>query len=155
MPSGKTHFKFELATLPLWSLGGAFLGVPWDELVVFTLSYAGASLLLNPDVDLPQSDVSQRWGPLRLLWWPYAKIFRHRGISHSILFGPLTRVVYLGILAAALWGALYLTLGVRVGWRLPPPKTVAAFFAGIYLSNFLHVLLDRLASAFRRPRGGS
>jgi len=46
MPSGKTHLAFELATLPLWTAGGAIWGVQWNELVTFTLSYVGASLLL-------------------------------------------------------------------------------------------------------------
>lgn len=155
MPSGKVHLAFELVALPLWTFGGVFLGVEWDELVVFTAAYAGASLLLSPDLDLADSDVTRRWGLLRLLWWPYTKFFRHRGLSHSIVFGPLTRVLYLGFLAACIWGASYLALGLRVGWKLPPAKSVGAFFAGIYLSNLLHVFLDKLVSIFRRARGPS
>ncbi len=155
MPSGKVHLSFELATLPLWTTAGVFLGVGWDELVVFTAAYAGASLLLSPDLDLADSDASRRWGPLRILWWPYTVAFKHRGLSHSLVFGPLTRVLYLGFLAACVWAALYLALGLRVGWRLPPPGPVIAFLIGIYLTNLLHVLLDRLGSAFGRARGRS
>ncbi len=155
MPSGRVHLTFELATLPLWTAGGVFLGVGWDELVVFTASYAGSSLLLSPDLDLAESDATRRWGPLRLLWWPYTAAFKHRGLSHSILLGPLTRVLYLGLLAACAWGALYLAFGLRVGWRPPPARAVAAFLAGIYLSNLLHVLLDRIASVLGRARGRS
>ncbi len=150
MPSGKTHLKFELATLPLWTIGGAVLGVPWRELVIFTFSYVGASLLLSPDVDLANSAPARRWGALRLLWLPYARLFRHRGLSHSILFGPLTRVLYLGFLSFLVWCGLYLALGLRLGWRWPPPASAAAFACGVYLSNFLHVFLDRLVSRWRR-----
>jgi uncharacterized metal-binding protein len=149
MPSGKAHLKFELVTLPLWTVGGAVVGVPWKELVIFTFSYVGASLLLSPDVDLADSAPARRWGVLRLLWLPYAYFFRHRGISHSILFGPLTRVLYLGFLAFLVWVALYLALGVKLGWRWPPSSFVAAFACGVYLSNLLHVLLDHLVSLWR------
>ena len=154
MPSGKTHLKFELATLPLWAAGGAILGVPWRELVIFTFSYVGASLLLSPDIDLADSSPARRWGVLRLFWFPYAWLFRHRGLSHSVLFGPLTRVLYLAFLAFLAWIALYLAFGVRLGWHWPPPASVAAFACGVYLSNLLHVLLDRLVSRWRhRPKG--
>lgn len=152
MPGGRTHLRFELATLPLWTIGGAVLGVPWGELVVFTLSYVGASLLLSPDVDLVDSVPARRWGALRVLWLPYARIFRHRGLSHSLLLGPVTRVLYLGLLAFSAWIALYLSLGIRIGWHWPPPRTVAAMASGVYLSNFLHVSLDRLASTWMRRR---
>ncbi|MGY4706823.1 DUF2227 family putative metal-binding protein [Candidatus Bipolaricaulota sp. J31] len=155
MPSGKVHLAFELATLPLWTTAGVFLGVGWDEIVVFTAAYAGASLLLSPDLDLAESVVTRRWGPLRILWWPYTAAFKHRGLSHSIVFGPLTRVLYLGFLAACVWAALYLGLGLRVGWQLPPPGSVLAFFTGIYLTNLLHVVLDRLGSALGRAGGRS
>lgn len=149
MPSGRVHLAFELGTLPVWVLGGAWFGVDWGELVVFTSSYVGASLLFSPDLDLRWSDAVGRWGPARFIWYPYTRIFKHRGLSHSILFGPLTRLLYLGVLAAALWTVLHLSLGMRLGWRLPPGRSVAAFLAGIYLDNFLHVSLDRLMGALR------
>lgn len=149
MPSGKTHLKFELATLPLWTVGGAILGVPWRELVIFTFSYVGTSLLLSPDIDLVDSAPARRWGILRLFWLPYAHIFKHRGLSHSVLFGPLTRVLYLAFLIFLVWIILYLALGLRLGWHWPPPSSVAAIACGVYLSNFLHVLLDRLVSLWK------
>lgn len=150
MPSGRTHLRFELATLPLWTIGGAILRVPWEELVAFTLSYLGASLLLSPDLDLAGSAPARRWGPLRFLWRPYVWIFRHRGLSHSILLGPLTRLLYLGLLGFLVWIALYLAFGIRVGWHPPRPTLVAAVATGIYFSNFLHVLLDRIVSWWKR-----
>ena len=150
MPSGSTHLKFEIATLPIWTFGGAILGVPWEELVIFTLSYVAASLFLSPDLDLERSDTARRWGALRILWIPYSKVFKHRGLSHSILFGPLTRVLYLAALGAAAWGILYLLFGIRGGWRMPKLSYAGAALAGVYLSNFLHVALDHVVSYWKR-----
>lgn len=152
MPSGSTHLKFETATLPIWTLGGAMLGVPWEELVIFTLSYVGASLFLSPDLDLEKSDPARRWGALRVLWTPYSRVFKHRGLSHSILFGPLTRVLYLAALGALVWGVLHLLFGVRGGWDMPELSFAGAAMAGVYLSNFLHVVLDHVVSSWEGRR---
>ena len=153
MPKGRVHLAFELTTLPLWSLGGAVAGVPWEELVIFTLSYVGTSLFLSPDLDLPHSDVTRRWLFLRYLWYPYSRIFRHRGLSHSLLFGPLTRLLYLGAWAALCWAVAHLSFGVRWGWPPPTLPQVGAFLGGIYWANFLHVFLDRVVSSWVRLRG--
>ena len=149
MPSGRVHLTVELALLPGWVAAGAWLGVGERELTAFTLSYTCASLLLSPDLDLARSAPARRWGALRILWTPYALLFRHRGLSHSLLLGPLTRLLYLGGLAALTLLALHYLAGVPLphqvpGW-LPGPV-----LAGVYLSHFLHVGLDRLADLKRR-----
>ncbi len=142
MPAGRTHLAFELGTLPLWVAAGAYLAIAQHDLVVFTLSYTTSSLLLSPDLDLPRTDPSCRWGPLRVLWCPYAHVFRHRGLSHSVLWGPLTRVGYLLGLAAAGWVVAAVLWDVdwptpRLGGHLP------AAAAGLYFPHLLHVMLDR------------
>ena len=54
-------------------------------------------LMFGPDLDI-QSRQYTRWGPLRLLWWPYKVAFRHRSRwSHGIIFGTLIRVVYFAV----------------------------------------------------------
>ncbi len=37
------------------------------------------------------------WGPLRVIWGPYAALHTHRGRSHNSLFGPLSRLLYLAL----------------------------------------------------------
>jgi len=145
MPSGRVHLTVELALLPGWVAAGAWLGVGERELTAFTLSYTCASLLLSPDLDLARSAPARRWGALRILWTPYALLFRHRGLSHSLLLGPLTRLLYLGALAALSLVALHYLAGVPFPrdfphW-LPGPLLV-----GVYLPHLLHVGLDGLAS---------
>ncbi|MFW6126297.1 MAG: DUF2227 family putative metal-binding protein [Chloroflexota bacterium] len=144
-----SHLTLELGTLPLWVVAGACLGVPQDHLMVFSLSYATSSLLLSPDLDLQRTDPARRWGPLRRLWFPYTLVFRHRGLSHSPLWGPLTRVGYLLALVAAAWASIATFHGSswdipRLNVHLPP------LVAGMYVPHLLHVALDKACS--RRHR---
>lgn len=131
----------ELSALPLFLGAGLALGLE-EDLLPFSLSYLAGALFFSPDLDLWDSKATRRWGPLRFLWAPYARIFRHRGLSHSPLLGPLTRILYLLI-----WVAL---VALLFGWRPPPMEKVpwdkaGAVLLGLFLPQFFHVLLDRLA----------
>lgn len=153
MPAGKVHLAVELGTLPLWVAGGVALGVERSILTAFVASYLGASLLLSPDLDLWGAAPSRRWGPLRVLWVPYAFLFRHRGISHSLFLGPLTRLAYLGAWVALGWAALHFTAGVP-GPRRPPWELAPPILAGVYLPHLLHVGLDRASKGRWMARAG-
>ena len=149
MPRGRAHLAFELGTLPGWVAIGAMLHVGRTSLVIFTGAYTVASLFLSPDLDLARSDPARRWRGARFLWRPYAALFRHRGISHSPLFGPLTRILYLAAIGAGLWFVLREVVGLPspqpVTWHLALPV-----LAGLYLPHLLHVVLDRAVSLGRR-----
>jgi len=149
MPAGKVHLAVELSTLPLWVAGGALLGVGRTSLIVFALSYVGASLLLSPDLDLAGAAPSRRWGPLKGLWTPYAYLFRHRGLSHSPIFGPLTRLLYLAALVAAAWTGLHFAFGVPFPQGFPV-NSIPAILVGVYLPHLLHIALDHLPNPLRR-----
>ncbi|MCB1106683.1 MAG: DUF2227 family putative metal-binding protein [Chlamydiia bacterium] len=75
----------------------------------------------------------------------YAKVFSHRGLSHHLLFGSLTRIVWL-----MGWGALIFLILYKT---LPPTKSLFNFykyyqpfilyaFAGICFADWSHLLLD-------------
>jgi len=149
MPSGKVHLALEMTTLPGFVLAGAYLKASPEQLTVFALSYTAASLFLSPDLDLARSDPASRWGLLRYLWWPYAVVFHHRGLSHSLLLGPITRLLYLGLLVASVLLPLHFLAGVPLPSRFPV-RFVYPTLAGVYLPHLLHVLADRLASRFSR-----
>lgn len=152
MPSGTTHQRVEMVTLPL-IIGGALysdLFAP-PEIGAFAGAYVFASLLLSPDLDLEANSARKRWGPLSFIWGPYARAFKHRGASHSLLFGPLTRLAYLAIV----FGLVAVGLSY-VGLTLPrttpewvTPRMIGVLIAGLYAPNVVHVLLDRLVSAVR------
>lgn len=152
MPSGTTHQRVELVALPVIAAGGVY----WDvvsptEIGLFAAAYVFSSLLLSPDLDLKANSARKRWGPLGFIWGPYARAFKHRGASHSLVVGPLTRLVYL----AMIFGLVAVGLSY-IGLALPAtapewvtPRTIGVVVAGLYTPNVLHVLLDRVVSAVR------
>ncbi len=154
MPTGKTHLRIELAVFVPCSLACAYLmraGVMhWPEAACFCGFYLFSSLFLSPDLDLHTSRAARRWGIGRVLWSPYASIFRHRGLSHHVLLGPLTRILYLGGAAAlVVWGT-GLAAGRPQSLSLPPWPLVAAGLVGVFLPNQIHTLTDSLVSRVDR-----
>lgn len=144
MPKGKTHFACELALFPLVLGGGYALGLR-AELLPLGLGYLLGSLFLSPDLDLLHSRPAKRWGPLRLLWWPYSRFSRHRGLSHHPFLGPLTRFLYL-----ALWlFALSLLFGFALPLPSAPPSSALSGFAGLWIPQLIHVFLDRFLAGKR------
>src|SRR5215207_8426337 len=123
MPSGKTHDMVTLVLAPptfaaAWGLTGS---VWLSALATVAMLFGG--LMFGPDLDI-QSRQYTRWGPLRLLWWPYKAVFRHRSRwSHGIVFGTLIRVVYFAAALTLLaWACVYvravfLSGGAAPGWR--------------------------------------
>ena len=122
------------------------------EIGGFVVSYLFSMLLLSPDLDLAKSDSYRRWGPLRWLWTPYAVAFRHRRVSHHPLFGPITRIAYVGILTLA-GLAIYAAARRRpVPQLVLPVKLVFAVLIGLYLPNLTHIVADGLQSVWVRLR---
>jgi uncharacterized metal-binding protein len=161
MPSGKTHLRIELFVLPLCvallfaAQHYQLIAVSWEETAIFAGAYLFSSLMLSPDLDLRHNRSRRRWGPLGFLWIPYTKIFKHRGVSHSLIFGTLTRLGYLGLLA------LLIALGLSYFnvWAIPfdalrtfsiDLKLFSLLIAGLWLPNIIHTLTDHVHSVLRR-----
>lgn len=154
MPSGKTHLRIELLGWVLCALGASIL---WTRQAIsgavagaFLLSYLFSAFFLSPDLDLSYSRAARRWGVARLLWRPYAWIFPHRSVSHHLIFGPITRLLYLSGLVALGLAALHLATGATPQIRIPPRASLAAAALGVYLPNQLHTLADRVTTRARR-----
>ena len=161
MPSGKTHLHVEIGILILLAAAAAammFLGeVEWKEVEKPVLCFFGAylfsSLFLSPDMDLGKSDPQNRWGIFRILWIPYTKAFSHRGVSHNPLLGPLSRILYLGLIVFAVWSGLHYGFSVEmvemkdlVKWwkKVFDDKWLSATFIGLLLPNQIHILADKM-----------
>ena len=156
MPSGRTHLRIEGLLLAAWTVIAVLCArhgwVGTAEIGGFVVSYLFSMLLLSPDLDLAKSDSYRRWGPLRWLWTPYAVAFRHRRVSHHPLFGPITRIAYVGILALA-GLAIYAAARRRpVPQLVLPVKLVFAVLIGLYLPNLTHIVADGLQSVWVRLR---
>ncbi|RDI96369.1 hydrolase [Meiothermus sp. QL-1] len=155
MPSGRVHEAINLSVLGLaagvYWLYRETLAIPEPIAVAFVGSYLVGTFLITPDLDLAERQVrsKRRWGWLGWLWVPYGWLFTHRGLSHTWLVGPLTRLLYLGGVGLVLgWLGLVLVryLGLHpvleARFSPPPPEVVWALVLGYYVSQWLHLLAD-------------
>jgi uncharacterized metal-binding protein len=153
MPSGRTHLAIEAGVLSAFAAAGTVLvlrgSLPTESLLAFVGGFAFSMTFLTPDLDLVHSRPMRRWGRLSILWWPYAKMFRHRGVSHHMVWGPLTRMAYLTLLAAATAVGLGALLGLPLSLGRPD-ASVWAMLAGIYVPNVAHTVVDAVATPRRR-----
>ena len=108
---GRSHDRAtQLLALPFGLLWTPWLG--WPGLAVAAGAFLVGGLWLSPDLDT-RSLATRRWGPLRVLWWPYRHLIRHRSIlSHSPLLGTLLRLLYLALIAFAVLVAMLAELYV-------------------------------------------
>jgi uncharacterized metal-binding protein len=137
------------------------------------LSYLGATFLLSPDLDLNHSIPTRNWGILKFIWMGYPRIFRHRGKSHSLFFSSLTKIVYLIVVGIALIASflffskiydqrsLAIALDETVGEShsllqdilnrvIPYKRYFISSLIGITLSDWVHILSDRIFSTVKR-----
>ena len=149
MASGSSHDRGTLwLALPFGLLCWPFLG--WIGSASAALAFLVGGLLLSPDLDT-RSRPTRRWGPLRLLWWPYRKLLRHRSLlSHGPVLGTLGRLGYLGglvLVRAGLlspWGApspVGLLHWGQLVWNRHPVLLLLAL-AGLEASAWLHLIQD-------------
>jgi uncharacterized metal-binding protein len=143
MPSGVVHTGINLALGGTAALLGTLAGVAWEKPFWqgMAVGYLVGTFFITPDVDhYPQRRTSpvRFWGRLGFIWIFYGILFRHRGTSHSWLLGPLTRLIYLGLLGLPLWWILaQLEL-------LPQAEALWGALLGYYLSQWVHLALDRI-----------
>ncbi len=108
-------------------------------MLFFSIGYYIGTAYITPDLDT-DSSAYKRWGLLRVLWYPYKVLFKHRQSSHSILLGAVVRIIYITIIILILYYLLSGTLP-SFGHGID----MAAFLLGIVIANVLHVALDKVA----------
>ncbi len=162
MPSGRVHNLINTAAYSLiagsvlWGVRSGLLAITPAQAASFTVAYMAGTFLLSPDLDLSDRavDSKRNWGFLGFLWVPYGLVFSHRGLSHTWIVGPLTRLIYMLLIVAALCG---LVLLVYPQWQWPtlpalrarvPSVQVLGFkfllpaLLGYYVSQWLHLIAD-------------
>jgi uncharacterized metal-binding protein len=149
LASGRAHDRATwLLALPFGLLWMPWLGL--SGLATATAAFLLGGLLLSPDLDI-LSNPLRRWGPLRLLWWPYRRLLSHRSLwSHSPLLGTAGRLLYLAALAMGLC-LLARPLGApapsrlwseaQLLWRAHQSLLLVAL-AGLEASAWLHLVQD-------------
>lgn len=149
MPEGFVHERFNLLLGGAFALAGTALGLDWNHPFWpgAAAGYLAGTLLVTPDVDhYPRYRTSpvRSWGRLGFVWVFYGLLFRHRGLSHNWILGPLTRIVYLSPLLLLL-GPLLERSGL-----VPSPGALWGGLAGYYLSQWLHLWLDGIPLRLER-----
>lgn len=145
----KTHTLFNLClALPLTLVSMYFFfHSSFFNIAIFAGVFTYSTLFMNPDLDLANSiKLFSIRGFLTLPFRSYAKIFKHRGLSHHIVLGSLSRILWLGV-----WGALIFLIVYKI---LPNPSSLYRFylknqsimhtiFFAICIADWSHLLLDR------------
>lgn len=150
MANYKTHSIFNIFfALPLLIVGVYFSLYPSiEQLLIFSSAFIYTTLFMSPDMDLAYKI---KWysvrGMISLPFRIYSRVFRHRGISHSLLLGSITRILWL---ACFIFLMLYLfnwiffsKQSLVTTYTLYKEELLYGFF-GIWLADSAHLLLDKL-----------
>ena len=141
--------------------GSGFSPPPLMTSLFIVAAYLFSGLLLSNDLDI-SSRIYRRWGPFRIVWYPYQRLLPHRSMwSHGLFIGPVLRVVYLYVmLELVLLFALRITMltgvsmpivdaGLQLSSQLFPylfthPQIAVPLTVGLVLGGLSHSLLDGL-----------
>lgn len=150
MPDGKNHNIINIIVLLMIISGFYSLSTRADIILpieylnfqiisVFSISYLFGTFFLSPDLDI-RSSPYERWGIFRVLWWPYKFMFKHRGLSHHFIFGPLTILANFTLILTPV-----LVLAEFNIYRVPV-EFITAVVLGIWVSIELHIMADMVVS---------
>ncbi|MDR2539936.1 MAG: DUF2227 family putative metal-binding protein [Chlamydiales bacterium] len=144
MANYKTHTGFNLfLVLPiLVGFGHYFFHLSEKALMSFVATFTYATLFMSPDLDLVHKvKLFSLRGFITLPFRGYSKIFRHRGISHSFLFGSLTRIIWLSSLLFLLSFSFSFSENIFSFYKHFKTSFIYVL-AGICLSDWSHLFLD-------------
>ena len=146
MASGRVH---AVASLGLAVPTGLLAANQWGAQVgLATALGCAAGVFLSPDLDLSGRTVSETLlyrlhpiigFPFQILWFPYALMFKHRGVSHWPVIGTATRLAYLALPAAVVWFVMGRPV-VPSFWEWPETW---GWVAGVVISDVVHWLMDK------------
>ncbi|WMW25102.1 metal-binding protein [Methanolobus sediminis] len=152
IPDGKTHDAINAAVLTVVlagfyyafreGIGPVITYLDGYTIVAFSVAYIFATFFLSPDLDI-NSKPYKRWGFLRIIWWPYKELFKHRGLSHHPVIGPLSIVSNLLVIVAA----VFLIMGIN--YEVIPSNLMISTIAGMVLSIEVHIISDNVVSKFK------
>ncbi|MDJ0599990.1 MAG: metal-binding protein [Crocosphaera sp.] len=167
MPSGRTHDRITLLSLPPLAVVVYILTGRGEWLLWFTGAYLFSGLMFGPDLDI-YSLQYKRWGMIRWIWLPYQSCLKHRSFfSHGLMVGTVIRVIYLltivVILAIFIVAIAQLIWGFNWNWRKVAENSFDVLksqylgeaivtFIGLELSAMSHSLSDYLVSYFKRSQ---
>jgi uncharacterized metal-binding protein len=156
MAQYNTHIKFNiLVAMPflIW-ICVRFVTYNYIYAYIFTTSFVYATFFMNPDLDLANNiKLFSIRGILTLPFRFYSMIFTHRGISHSPIWGTLTRIIWLGMIGVVVLILIDKTFFTK--------KDITDFFStygmhilfglgGLLSADICHLILDFIYSIMKR-----
>jgi uncharacterized metal-binding protein len=139
MSSGSTHDKVTSCLTLILIIGSVILIFLYPSTLSYNtpliiVSFAFAGYMFNGDLDI-WSEPTKRWGILHYYWWPYRRLFNHRGISHWPIIGTLTRLAYASPIIIIL---VYYTYS-------PTPLQWSMILSGLELGALSHIIADEIS----------
>jgi uncharacterized metal-binding protein len=153
MPNGKTHTKINITLLfgILLSLHTNYVQsrippeyLEFDTTAIFSFALIFGTYYLSPDLDI-QSEPFKRWGILKYIWWPYQKIFKHRGKLHHPLSGPIIIISTVCLFIIAPVVTLFNFDITNI-----PAKYIISLLTGIVISIEAHIITDIIYTKAKR-----
>lgn len=159
MPSGKTHTKINLVSLPIILFMLVFYGLTnFDFLLTFAIGFLIGTYFLTPDLDI-HSAAYRKWGLLRIFWYPYRIVMPHRSpFTHTIIIGDLIRLLYMLLVFSPFLYVLNKTVleGKLAEIAKVHEVEISTFVLGIIVASALHIVADgvntRRKKMMRRKR---
>jgi uncharacterized metal-binding protein len=147
MADGKTHDAVGLALTPLAIVAAVAAANHFQNprlIWVGAIAYIFGITHLSPDIDL-KSNPWRRWWLLRWIWWGYQEACPHRGFSHNIMIGTLSRVVYLALpilMVLLVSGQQEAVLGNAITLTLIYWQEILTALVALEVSAWVHLILD-------------
>lgn len=153
MPNDAVHRIVNYLMLSVLIVVNFYINYELDYIliIIFMTSYILGTEAFSPDLDT-YSKPAKRLG---ILSYPIRKTSRHRGLGHNIFIGWLLKALYLSLIFAFITGAILLIaykLGYDIYWiiDLITIKIVETFFMGLFFSNAIHILTDKIYGLLKR-----
>lgn len=94
MPGFTGHTVANSLVLAGTSVVMASQGWSTQDIIAVDAGILISTFILSPDMDLFTSRSMYDWGLLRIFWFPYAKLVKHRDRLHIPILGTTVRWVY-------------------------------------------------------------
>lgn len=163
MSSGRTHATIAIgvgATITCGALiATSHERIPYNDAVSLIVG-AWVGWLITPDADVNgRSEEEQRmwnlFGPLgfafQIMMYPYALLFKHRGVSHWHVVGTLTRLVYLilvSLVVTRFWNEK--TLSILIDTLYENQRSIWIAFISWTFQDSVHIITDKISTWSKR-----
>lgn len=136
-------------------------GWSMQDIIAVDAGILVSTLILSPDMDLFTSRSMDDWGLLRIFWWPYAKLVKHRDRLHIPVLGTTVRWLYtLGLigLIVLLFRFWFSRIGLQVDLSFAGDTDdviynllyVVDVYIGAVIADAVHYILDMVTHELKR-----